>query len=297
MTNTPDWQYIAKQIEQTTEQPFTVINSRPVGGGCINTAYILQGQNSSYFIKLNRHELLSMFEAEFAGLQEIAQTKTVPVPQAIIYGISGDKAFLVLNNIQLATSNTQSDKQLGQQLAELHKIQQPYFGWHQNNTIGSTEQINQRSDDWISFWRKQRLSFQLSLAEKNGYGGKLTQSGEKLSESLDYFFDHYKPQPSLLHGDLWSGNYAATNKGDAIIYDPACYYGDRETDIAMTELFGGFGSSFINTYNNAYPLHSDYSIRKTLYNLYHILNHLNLFGSSYQHQAQCMIDSLLSEIA
>ncbi len=297
MANTPDWQNIALQIEQVIKQPFTITNIRPVAGGCINSAYILQGDKHSYFIKLNSHELLSMFEAEFAGLEEIAQSKTVYVPRPILYGISADNAFLVLEKVSIASANVQSEKKLGQQLADLHKIQQPFFGWHQNNTIGSTEQINNISDNWVTFWRNHRLGFQLALAEKNGYGGRLTQSGEKLSESLACFFSHYKPQPSLLHGDLWSGNAAATANGNPIIYDPACYYGDREADIAMTELFGGFSSSFYTAYNNTYVLDSDYSVRKTLYNLYHILNHLNLFGSSYQQQAQRMIDSLLSEIS
>jgi len=203
---------------------------------------------------------------------------------------------MVLEKHSLGSGNTQTDQLLGHQLAELHKKQQARFGWQQNNTIGSTAQINETSDDWISFWCENRLGFQLSLAKKNGYAGKLIRSGEKLSESLDYFFSSHSPHASLLHGDLWSGNASVTDQGEPIIFDPACYYGDRETDIAMTELFGGFGSSFYSAYNESYPLHSDYRIRKTLYNLYHILNHLNLFGEGYLHQAQNMIDSLLSEI-
>ena len=296
MVNTPDWQQIGKQIERATNQPFIITSTRPVSGGCINSAYILQGGNTSYFIKLNHHQLLSMFEAEYAGLEEIAKSKTVKVPQPIVYGVMADKSYLVMEMISLVAGNSQSDRRLGHQLAALHQIQQAYFGWHQDNTIGSTEQINDISDNWITFWRNNRLVFQLSLAEKNGYRGKLMQSGEKLSESLDNFFDDYTPHPSLLHGDLWSGNAAVTNKGDPVIYDPACYYGDREADLAMTELFGGFGSDFYAAYNESYPLHSGYRVRKTLYNLYHILNHLNLFGSSYQHQAQNMLDSLLSEL-
>ena len=188
MANTPDWQNIALQIEQVIQQPFSITNIHPVAGGCINSAYILQSDNHSYFIKLNHHQLLSMFEAEFAGLEEMAQSKTVAVPLPILYGISADNAFLVLEKVSIASTNIQTNKQLGIQLADLHKIQQPFFGWHQNNTIGSTEQINNISDDWITFWRNHRLDFQLALAEKNGYGGRLTQSGEKLSESLACFF-------------------------------------------------------------------------------------------------------------
>ena len=297
MVNTSDWQAIAKRIEQATHQPFTIINTRPVSGGCINTAFILQGKNKNYFIKLNQRKLLSMFEAEYAGLAEMAQTGTVKVPQPIVYGVFADKAFLVLEMISITSGNSQSDTQLGHQLAALHKTRQPFFGWHQNNTIGSTDQINTSSENWISFWRDNRLNFQLSLAEQNNCGSKLIQSAEKLSESLDLFFSNYTPHPSLLHGDLWSGNAAVTNQGQPVIYDPACYYGDRETDIAMTELFGGFGPSFYTAYNESYPLDPDYQVRKTLYNLYHILNHLNLFGTSYLHQAQNMTDSLLSEFS
>jgi fructosamine-3-kinase len=297
MVNTSDWQAIARHIEQAIHQPFAILNTRPVSGGCINETFILEGKANSYFIKINQCELLSMFEAEFSGLAEIAQSGTVKVPQPIVYGVFADKAFLVLEMISLTPGNSQSDTQLGHQLAALHKTRQAFFGWHQNNTIGSTDQINQSSENWISFFLDNRLNFQVSLAEQNNCGSKLIQSAEKLSESLDMFFNNYSPHPSLLHGDLWSGNAAVTHQGQPIIYDPACYYGDRETDIAMTELFGGFGSCFYAAYNEAYALDPDYRVRKTLYNLYHILNHLNLFGSSYLHQAQNMTDSLLSELS
>jgi fructosamine-3-kinase len=296
MINNKDWQQICNQIEQAIKRPFSITNIHPVSGGCINTAYILQGVYNSFFIKLNRQQRLPMFKAEFAGLKEMLQTKTVRVPQPITTGVFAETSFLVLEMITLKPGNHQSDQQLGHQLAAIHQIQQDYFGWHQNNTIGSTEQINKSSKDWIPFWRENRLGFQLKLANSKDYGNKLKKSGEKLSESLNSFFFGYQPQPSLLHGDLWGGNAAITEHNEPIIYDPACYYGDRETDIAMTELFGGFSANFYAAYNESYPLHTDYNIRKTLYNLYHILNHLNLFGEGYLHQAQHMIDSLLTEI-
>lgn len=296
MINNQSLQHIAKLIQQTINQPFSITDTRSVAGGCINSAYILQGKTQCFFIKLNHSNLLSMFEAEFKGLQEMEQSATVRVPHPIVSGVIGESAFLVLEKVSLCPGNSESDEQLGHQLAALHQQQHAFFGWHQNNTIGSTEQINHSSENWISFWHNQRLGFQLTLAEKNGYSGKLIKSGEQLSEALDRFFTNHNPQPSLLHGDLWSGNAAVTDYGEAIIYDPACYYGDRETDIAMTELFGGFSSSFYVAYNESYPLDSGYRVRKTLYNLYHILNHLNLFGQGYLHQAQNMIDSLLAEL-
>ena len=279
-----------------TGQPFLIKQTHSVSGGCINSAFIIESDSQSFFIKLNQSGLLSMFEAEFAGLEEISKSETVKVPQPIVCGISADKAFIILEKISIGSRNANSDVKLGQQLAALHQINQPYYGWQQNNTIGSTEQINDSSDDWLSFWREHRLGFQLSLAEKKGYGGSLISSGERLSESLDCFFSNYTLHPSLLHGDLWSGNASTTKSGEPIIYDPACYYGDREADIAMTELFGGFGSNFYAAYNESLPLDSNYRIRKTLYNLYHILNHLNLFGAGYLHQAENMINSLLAEI-
>jgi fructosamine-3-kinase len=297
MVNNSDWQYIAKQIEQTINRPFPITGIQPVSGGCINSAYLLLSDNNSFFIKLNQAHLIAMFEAEFAGLEELAQSNAIKVPVPILSGVFSDTAFLVLESFILTSGNRQSDEKLGQQLAALHQIKQPFFGWHLNNTIGSTEQVNTSTDDWPTFWRDRRLNFQLSFAEKNGYSTRLIQSGKKLSNSLHCFFNSHTPHPSLLHGDLWSGNASMTEQGDPIIYDPACYYGDRETDIAMTELFGGFSANFYAAYDESYPLHSGYSIRKTLYNLYHILNHLNLFGASYQQQAQNMIDSLLSEIS
>lgn len=296
MINNLNLEQIRSAIEQAINQPFTILKTYPVSGGCINSAYKLQGLDQCFFIKLNRKQLLPMFKAEFSGLKEILQTQTVRVPQPLTYGDYSDTAFLVLEHISLSSKNSQSEQQLGSQLAALHQVQQKYFGWHQNNTIGSTKQINTASENWVTFWRENRLDYQLTLAEKNGCGKKLIQSGDKLCASLDLLFTHYTPSSSLLHGDLWSGNAAVTEHNEPVIYDPACYYGDRETDIAMTELFAGFGPDFYAAYNETYPLHTDYRIRKTLYNLYHILNHFNLFGEAYLSQAQRMIDSLLAEL-
>ena len=164
------------------------------------------------------------------------------------------------------------------------------------NTIGSTPQHNNRHDDWVEFWRQERLGRQLQFAAGNGYGGVLQSQGEKLLERFQGFFQDYQPQASLLHGDLWGGNAAADGRGNPVMFDPACYFGDRETDIAMTELFGGFGAEFYAAYQAEYPLDAGYKVRKTLYNLYHILNHLNLFGRAYLAQANNMIEGLLAEL-
>jgi fructosamine-3-kinase len=177
----------------------------------------------------------------------------------------------------------------------MHRKAWGQFGWHRDNTIGSTPQTNTPARNWVDFWRRNRLGFQLALAHRNGYGGRLQDRGRRLLERFPTLLDH-APQSSLLHGDLWGGNMSFDRGGNPVIYDPAVYYGDRETDLAMTELFGGFGGDFYAAYEEAWPLAPGYPTRKLLYNLYHILNHLNLFGSGYLGQAQGMIERLLAEL-
>jgi protein-ribulosamine 3-kinase len=291
-----NWQAIVEQIENATGSIFKLANVHSLAGGDINSAFCLQGTDKSYFVKLNRPDTIAMFGAEAAGLAELAAIQTVRVPMPVVHGKSDGHAFLVLEYIEFGTSSRSSDRLFGQQLALLHQQPQPYFGWHQDNTIGSTAQPNTRNDEWIAFWRSQRLQHQLDLAAKKGYRGHLQTSGEQLCDKLARFFDGYSPQPSLLHGDLWGGNAATDKQGNPVMFDPACYYGDRAADLAMTELFGGFSQDFYVAYRDVCPLDQGYATRKTLYNLYHILNHLNLFGSGYLRQAENMIDSLLSEI-
>jgi fructosamine-3-kinase len=291
-----NWQAISEQIESVTGQPFKMVSADAISGGDINSAFRLQGEDRPYFIKLNSVDLVAMFEAEFAGLQELEKTQSVRVPAPVVCGQTGEHSFLVLENIELGCSNKVSDRLLGQQLALMHQQQQPYFGWHRDNAIGSTLQINNQNNDWLTFWREQRLGFQLKLAGNNGYGGSLQANGERLCSDMAMLFNDYMPQPSLLHGDLWSGNAAVDKLGSPVIFDPACYYGDREADLAMTELFGGFSRDFYTAYQSVWPLDDGYDVRKTLYNLYHILNHLHLFGGGYLRQAESMMAMLLSEI-
>lgn len=295
--STPDLFHCLEQaIRSATGEPFTLRKTSSIGGGCINSAYCLEGDSRAYFVKLNRKELLPMFEAETEGLREIAATQTVRTPLPVCTGTSGGQAFLVMENLRLGSGRGGSDRLLGQRLAQMHQIEQAYFGWHRDNTIGSTPQPNARQNDWVGFWASQRLGFQLELAMANGNGRRLQQQGEKLLDRLPKLFASYQPKPSLLHGDLWGGNYAADETGQPVIFDPACYYGDREADLAMTELFGGFGRDFYAAYHETYPLDAGYPTRKTLYNLYHILNHLNLFGGGYLGQADNMIGQLLAEL-
>jgi protein-ribulosamine 3-kinase len=287
---------IVQKIEHTTGHVLKNYRLNSIGGGSINDAYQLQSGQQSYFIKLNRPQLSAMFEAEALGLEEMRALNCVRIPEVICHGQTAEHSYIVLEYIKLGNLRGQASQRLGIQLAQLHRHSQPYYGWQINNTIGSTPQHNNREHDWMSFWQQHRLGQQLKFASKNGFGSRLQDKGELLLENLHLFFETYTPLPALLHGDLWGGNAGVDPQGNPVIFDPACYYGDRETDIAMTELFGGFGADFFATYQTEYPLDSGYKTRKTLYNLYHILNHINLFGSSYVGQAEDMLEKLLSEI-
>lgn len=285
-----------EQVIAVHDPGFAALGRQAVGGGCINQAWRLHGKRRDYFVKLNRRELAGMFSAEAEGLGELAATATVAVPQVVCHGVAGDSAYLVLEWLDLAAADRAAEGGLGEGLAALHRIFQPYFGWRRDNTIGATPQPNTPREDWPVFWAEQRLGFQLRLAARNGHGGRLQSLGQSLLQYLPALFEGYRPQPSLLHGDLWGGNVAMDGRGRPVVFDPACYYGDREADLAMTELFGGFGPAFLAAYRCAWPLDSGYAVRKVLYNLYHVLNHLNLFGGAYERQAEAMAERLLAEI-
>ncbi|MHB1331905.1 MAG: fructosamine kinase family protein [Sulfuriferula sp.] len=288
------WQSVAQSIQATTGATFPIQRTTPIGGGCINAAWCIESNATRYFVKTNSAAKLAMFEAEAAGLTALAASHILRVPHPVTSGVTGDEAFLVLEWLDL--NGHGSAAQLGQQLAALHRTTTPRFDFTTDNTIGDTPQRNPWTDNWIDFWRDQRLRFQLELAARNGVGGNLQTQGERLMGKLDGLFDGYQPQASLLHGDLWSGNYGYTQAGEPVIFDPAVYYGDREADIAMTELFGGFPADFYAAYRAAWPLDAGYAVRKNLYNLYHILNHANLFGGSYARQAEGMMMKLLAEL-
>lgn len=290
------WDNIATDISRATAQPFRIKAVETVAGGCINSAYQLVGESCSFFVKLNQADKLEMFEAEAEGLQELIAANALRVPQPICIGNDEQQAWLVMEYFEPAGSNDVAADLLGRQLAQMHRATASEFGWHRDNTIGSTPQINTRSQDWLIFWRDYRLGFQLWLAGRHGAGRELLGKGELLQARMDELFTGYDPEPSILHGDLWSGNWAVTRQGDPVIFDPAVYYGDRETDLAMTELFGGFPARFYAAYNEVWPLDSGYEVRKIFYNLYHILNHFNLFGGGYAAQAEGMIDQLLAEL-
>lgn len=291
-----DWAAVAAAIEDATGSPFQIRGSRALGGGCINTALLLEGGDRRYFVKLNAPAHAASFAAEAAGLRELARAQALRVPLPVCHGIAGNSAFLVLEYLDLQPTHEAAGERLGRGLAALHRVTRPKFGWDRDNTIGSTPQPNRPHDDWLVFWREQRLGFQLELATHNGYGRALTARGERLSDRLGQLLGTHRPAASLLHGDLWAGNVGATARGEPVIFDPAVYFGDREADLAMTELFGGFAPRFYSAYREAWPLDAGYEVRRVLYNLYHVLNHLNLFGGGYLGQAERLLDRLLTEI-
>lgn len=290
------WHEINRQISVATDSFFEVKEAYSIGGGCINKAYCIADGKQRYFAKLNTSGNLAMFEAETAGLLEIHQSRTVRVPVPICSGQDAHATWLILEYLDIDNGKCGKASDLGQQLAAMHRTTCNQFGWIRDNTIGKNPQINTTSSNWVEFWRMHRLGSQLELAKNNGFNGKLQEFGEQLLVNLEKLLPDTPPLPSLLHGDLWGGNYAYDKIGEPVLFDPAVYYGDRETDIAMTELFGGFPADFYSAYRCDYPLDSGYNIRKVVYNLYHVLNHLNLFGGGYYYQAEQMISSLLAEI-
>ncbi|MEG3911891.1 fructosamine kinase family protein [Microcoleus sp. w1-18aA5] len=302
------WDTIAAHICETTGETFLIDNRRSVSGGCINQGYYISSSSGTYFVKINQASQVSMFEAEALGLQQMGKTQTIRVPEPICWGTEGNSAYIVVEWLDLGSrGGDQSWEEMGRKLAEMHKYTSPNspllrggeepnsglfrggFGWDINNTIGSTIQINNWTANWAEFWAEQRIGYQFKLARRRG--GHFPQ-GERLLKVIPELLAGYEPQPSLVHGDLWGGNAGVTSAGEPVIFDPAAYFGDREVDLAMTELFGGFPAQFYRGYNQVWPLDSGYEERKTLYNLYHILNHFNLFGGSYESQANQMINRI-----
>lgn len=226
-----------------------------------------------------------MFRAESEGLEAL-RAAGVRAPEPYAHGVRGDEAFIEMEELRLGAAPDWPA--LARMLAGLHRHTGARFGWERDNWIGLAPQLNGWRDDWLEFYRERRLAPQLERA------GLVAQAAPLL-ERLEIFFEGYRPAPSLLHGDLWNGNVGFTLEGP-VIFDPAVYYGDREADLAMTELFGGFPRAFYAAYESAWPLDPGYARRKHLYNLYHLLNHLNLFGGGYLAQVRAALRNLMMQI-
>ncbi len=288
---------VAEALSQRLGSHFQDGPAAAVSGGSINSALKYSSATRAVFVKIsNAPNAAAMFEAEAEGLITLAAPQAVRVPQVLAHGQSAEGAFLALEWIEFGDSSRASEATLGEQLAWQHRSTQPRYGWGRDNTIGLTPQRNAWCSQWPEFYRDRRLRVQLELAATNGADKSVLDRGFRLCEQVPEFFTSYKPAASLLHGDLWGGNWRCDLDGMPVIFDPAVYYGDRETDIAMTRLFGGFAPASYAAYLSTWPLDAGAPTRIALYNLYHVLNHFNLFGGAYLAQAERMIDGLLAEV-
>lgn len=277
--------FLENKLCEILNDPIKIINV----GDMSKSPYILQSQSSSFFIKTLSVNEVEIFEAERDGLQELSLNSIINTPKCYLVDTFEDLSFIVLEKLDFYEGNDKDWFLMGEQLARLHRMKQNYFGWHRINTIGLSKQFNTKNGNWIDFYREERLKIQFDMAEKNGL--KLSEKKCLLSEFPKLFINH-EVYPSILHGDLWGGNAAFVSKNNPILFDPACYYGDREVDIAMTELFGGFPPGFYKGYESVLPLNSGYKKRKDLYNLYHILNHYNIFGVGYELQVKEIVGKI-----
>ncbi|NWK56956.1 fructosamine kinase family protein [Verrucomicrobiaceae bacterium N1E253] len=285
------WDHLRKQL--SNDAIGSLGTPTPISGGCISKAF----HWGPYFVKTNHITHSAMFRAESDGLMAIADSRCVTTPVVILCSEYDSQAYLVLDHIDMGAPP--NPRQLGKELTRMHQQTarnhaRPTFGWHQDNFIGSTPQNNGWNANWSDFWRKQRLEPMLNRCLNLGF--EFPRSQQLLERIPDILADHH-PAPSLVHGDLWTGNADyTTNKTSGsstpVLFDPAVYLGDREVDLAMSELFGSFGPAFWKGVDEVWPLPPGYQRRRELYNLYHILNHTVLFGASYANQAQTMILNL-----
>ena len=287
-----DWQALTDLLAATLGRSLGSPRPAPVGGGDINRAFRLDAGGERFFVKLNRADREAMFVAERAGLDALRASAAIRVPEPYLVGHDGAQAWIVMEYVELA--GRPAPERLAADLAALHGCFAERFGFECDNTIGSTPQPNAWRNDWVGFWREQRLGQQLEIGARNGFAANLLAAGARLQERLDDFFADYRPRPALLHGDLWSGNQGADAAGNPVIFDPACYYGDHEADLAMMELFGSPGERFFAAYRELRPIDPGYARRRDLYNLYHVLNHANLFGGGYAAQALRMAEELIA---
>lgn len=282
---------LSSLIEQVTGEAFVVDSYQSCDGGCIHQSGVYCDAERCYFVKRNHRAAAGMFSAEARGLEVLGKARTLRVPEVIGHAVVGDQALLVLEALDLRSRpDASSWARLGVGLAKLHLVSSDRYGFETDNFIGSSPQSNRRHASWTEFFIEERLAPQFEIAASKGMA--FAGAEDLMGRAEEMLADH-RPEPSLLHGDLWSGNVSFMTGGEPVIFDPAVYYGDRETDLAFTEFFGGFGSEFYRAYREAWPLNAGYEKRRELYNLYHVINHANLFGGGYVSQAEAMMRSLI----
>lgn len=287
---------IEAAIREAVGQGFHVNEYTPLSGGCVDQVYRFDGAKDSYFVKLGRPERDDDFTAEARGLAALGHAHGLRVPQPVVCSSVSGRPFLVVEYVTLQPLNPGAMASLGEAAAELHGIVADTYGWEQDNRIGATPQRNARTGDWCLFWRENRLGYQIELAAGRG-DQHLARAGEQLMGRLPALLSEHQPEASLVHGDLWGGNVAMDTAGRPVLFDPAVYHGDRETDLAMAELFGGFSPLFFEAYHGAWPIEPGYrEWRRDLYQLYHLLNHDALFGGHYADESRQVIERLLAKL-
>ena len=267
-----------------------------VGGGSTHAAYRWPTAAAPLLVKLAPRGDEPLLAAEADGLAVLAAARVLRVPAVVGHGAAGEHAWLALEWLELGAADPAADAALGVALAALHRVVGPRYGFASDNYIGRTRQPNAWHDDWPAFVAAARLGPQFELAAARGRGGALAERGARLLELVGAFYRDYRPLPSLLHGDLWHGNRARLAGGAPVVFDPAPYYGDREADLAMARLFGGFDARFHAAYEHAWPLDAGAGARVALHQLYHVLNHLNLFGGGYAREALALTERLLAAV-
>ena len=267
----------------------------PIAGGDTCRVYRLETGELSLFVKLRAKHDSTVFSEESRSLNAIAATGCVPVPQVLGHGSLGDVSWLALEWLSLNAGDERCGALLGLKLAELHKVTSDSYGWEASNFIGANRQSNSVSKDWTTFFVEQRLKPQIRMLRLRNIDNDLSMSLGRVLDATTTLLARHCPEPSMLHGDMWGGNWARLSNGDPVIFDPASYWGDRETDLAMTALFGGFPATFYAAYDEAWPLPKGWVQRRPVYQLYHVLNHVTLFGGSYVSQASTMVREICEE--
>lgn len=283
------WQFISEQISEHSGHLFVCQNRQTVAGGDTHQCAVIRDDNHRYFVKYRELDAVDSAEldAEADGLNALATADCIRTPRVICYGVLTENQrhyeYLVLQYMKLSQDASEDWFACGSQLARLHQTATgAQYGWPRDNFIGRSPQVNTLADNWATFFAESRIGAMLEILARQGH---IWCNIDVCTTQIYQFLQHYQPQPSLLHGDLWSGNLAFHHH-QPVVFDPAVYFGDRETDIAMTELFGRLPDGFYQGYNNSWPLDKDYPRRRKLYQLYHILNHAVLFGGHYLQAAQ-----------
>jgi fructosamine-3-kinase len=269
----------------------------PVGGGCINNgARIESDSGATLFLKWNPSSPTGMFEAEAHGLRALSAGSSLRVPEPLTWGGASDgAAWLLMEYVAPGRSSIETERAFGKGLAEMHsRAVAGGFGFTRDNWIGSLEQGNAVSDRWADFWRDCRIAPQLSLAR--AHGRARDADFDSLLEVIPAALAGVE-RPELVHGDLWGGNWFASERGEPVVIDPAAYHGHGEVDLAMSQLFGGFGASFYEAYRDVRDVARAYdAYRKDLYQLYYLLVHVNLFGAAYEAASLDAAQRVLSEL-